>query len=164
MPKVPLKVIANSNRIEAPDFCPYYEQEIPQGTITKRTISPVICSVCKICTFIPSIDTPLEFNAQEKEKCKEYLTSFNSQLSKIITKQISFLLHKERSPLAILITANVLQNMLDFSVTDKARKDVLFHHFIDVESVICNIHGCPIYFSRKLTLSAIQVVGETEWK
>jgi len=159
MPKIPLKVIANTNRIEAPNFCPYAEIEID-----KRIISPIICSVCKMCTFIPPFDIPLELNEQEKNRCKEYLTSFNSKLSKIITRQISYLLSKERSPLVILITANVLQNMLEYAVENKKRKDDLFHHFVAEESSLYSIHGCPVYFSRKLTRSVIQVVGETEWK
>jgi len=166
VPKVPLVVIAETNRIEAPSFCPYAEKE-HFGTVMNirmPSISPVICSVCKICTFVPSIDTPLELSVQEKDKCKEYLMRFNTKLSNVITKQISYLLNKSRSPLAILITANVLENILSYSVNNKERRDTLLHHFIDEESSLGTIHGCPIYFSRKLTLSVIQVVGETEWK
>lgn len=181
MPKVPLVVIANTNKIEAPDFCPYFTKDVvewediignTQGStlpIPKKyinTISPIICSVCKICTFVPSIDTSLELelSVQEKDKCKEYLTNFNGKLSKIINRQISYLLNKERSPLAILITANTLQNMLEYVIENKKRRDALFHYFIEEESSLCSIHGCPVYFSRKLTLSIIQVVGEVEWK
>jgi len=117
-----------------------------------------------MCTFIPDATSPLEFDPQENTRCKEYLVNFNSHLNRIITKQISFLLNKERSPLAILITANILRNMIDYAVEDKKRREVLFHYFIDFESVVCHAHGCPVYFSRKLTRSEIQVVGETEWK
>lgn len=163
MPKVPLKIIGNTNRIEAPSFCPYAEVNTSKGKV-ERTISPIICSVCKICTFVPSIDMPLELNIEEKNRCKEYLTSFNGRLSNIINKQISYLLNKERSPLAILITANTLQNMLEYAIENKKRRDALFHYFIEEESSLCSIHGCPVYFSRKLTLSIIQVVGEVEWK
>lgn len=167
MPKVPLRVLNNTNRIVAPDFCPYAVRDIDQRQalgVTLASISPIICSVCKICTFIPSIDTPLEFSVQEKDKCKEYLTRFNTMLSSIINRQISYLMNKGRSPLAILITANVLENILGYSVDNKERRDTLFHYFVAEESSLGDIYGCPIYFSRKLTLSVIQVVGETEWK
>lgn len=167
MPKVPLKVLNNTNRIAAPSFCPYAVRDVDQRQklgVTLASISPTICSVCKICTFVPSIDTPLGFSAREKSKCKVYLTSFNTKLSNIIKKQVSYLMNKGRSPLAILITANVLENILGFSVEGKERRDALLHHFMDEESSIGDVYGCPIYFSRKLTLSVIQVVGETEWK
>jgi len=165
--KVPLKVIGNSNRIEAPEFCPYAEDEIDPFLLQTvvRSISPIICSVCKICSFVPEVEGSLTLTSTEKEKCISYLTKFNTHFANIINGQISYLAKKNRAVLAFLISANVLNNVLNYANdTNEARANALFHYYIEEEVPIFYLHGSPVYFARRLTMSPIQVVGEAPWK
>lgn len=168
MPKVPLKVVGNTNRIEAPDFCPYASSDFYKvneiHSIAVRVISPDICSVCKICTFVPISEGPAILTEEETKRCIDYLTSFNGHLSNIVSGQISFLTKKNRSVLALLISANILDNTLAYAVEDDRRREALFRHYTADETPIFYLYGSPVYFSRKLTLSPIQVVGEAPWK
>jgi len=163
MIKVPLKVIGNSNKIEAPAFCPYKVFDI-SPMIFKNTISPSVCAVCKICTFVPEIEGPVQLTEEEKKKCIEYLTKFNTHLSNIINSQISYLVKKNRAVLSFLISANVLDNTFHYVTGSDERAHALFSYYVNEEVPIFYLYGSPIYFARRLTMSPIQVVGEAPWK
>lgn len=175
MPTVLLKKIANSNRIAAPDFCPYKELDfspVEQSHVNLYgipSVSPTLCPLCKLCQFVPDLEASDSFlmtslSKEEKELCNDYLLRFNSKLAKVISNQVSFLLSKGRAALAILITATILENTLQYAVKDSKKCKLLFHHYTNHEEPLCYISGSPVYFSRKLTRSNIQVVGEAEWK
>jgi len=163
--KVPLHVKNDTSKIEAPSFCPYSQQSIDAFSFGKRFINPSVCAICKVCTFIPEIEGPLTLTPEEKEKCVTYLTSYNTHLANIINGQISYLAKKNRAVLAFLVSANILDNVLNYANdTNETRANALFHYYVEEEIPIFYLHGSPVYFSRRLTMSPIQVVGEAPWK
>jgi hypothetical protein len=155
--------------IEAPDFCPYKELDFRPAFDTIQTVSPSMCPLCKLCQFAPNLEASDSFlmtslSKEEMKLCNEYLLRFNSKLAKAISDQVSFLLSKGRATLAILVTATILENTLQYAIKDSKKCKLLFYHYTNHEEPLCYISGSPVYFSRKLTKSSIQVVGEAEWK
>jgi len=86
-------------------------------------------------------------------------------LANIINSQISYLAKKGRAVLAFLVSANVLNSMLNcVNEANETRANALFHYYVEEEIPIFYLHGSPVYFSRRLTMSPLQVVGEAPWK
>ena len=123
-----------------------------------------MCPLCKICTFVPAgeMDLP-EITASERQAFIDYLMK-EPKLASMISGQHAYLLKEDRIPLAVLISAQVLDGMLVVAIPQENRR--LFAHrcVITGEEPICHVLGCPVYFSPKLTRSLIQVVGEVSWR
>ena len=183
MPKVLLE-INNSGKVYAPSFCPYKEPEVKEEFVnssirlfdslpgvklvpTERfLIRPELCCICKICTFVPDIEgLPLTSPTQEeKEAFQEYLAHNNFRISASLSGQHQYLLKQDRLPISIFINRELYDVMAIDVIKDEQRRQSLLGYFLNEESVVCHILGCPVYLSKKLTKSNIQVVGEVEWK
>ena len=180
MPKVLLE-INNAGKVYAPSFCPYKEPEtvyVPGPYITdgilpgdnqptgKFLVRPGLCCICKICTFVPDIEgLPLTSPTQEeKDAFQEYLAHNNFRISASLSGQHQYLLKQDRLPISIFISRELYDVMAIDVIKDEQRRQFLLGYFLNEESVICHILGCPVYLSKKLTKSNIQVVGEVEWK
>jgi len=172
--KVNLKIKNRGPFIVAPIHCPYkvQEQDIKfdsyqneQADTDKEifTVNSSICPLCKLCEFIPEInDTQLVLNTEGFTK---YLTLLNEEVSKSIRGQVLYLQKENRLPIAILISPVIFDSMLKLTYKDSQDQYYLaYSYFINNEVPICYITGCPVYLSRKLTKSLIQVVGEVEWR
>jgi len=165
-----MKVILQKfyNHIIAPDYCPYKE-EIPNvygNEVDKRDIvSPILCSLCKICDFVPGGNIVIEEPTKDdREKFVKYLTQINIKVSTAISGQFQYLSKKDRLPIALFISPVVFNNMLDYVYVDNPKKQKVFEFFLKEETPICYIIGCPVYLSRKLTKTPAQLVGEANWK
>jgi|GEM_PF-2894517 hypothetical protein len=175
MPKVPLQ-IDNTGNVIAPDFCPYKVPQYEYGVINapclqptgKFVVRPGVCCVCKKCEFIPDVDVveaslPTQV---EREKFQEYLAHTNLKTSTSLSGQHQYLMKQDRLPIAIFISRTLYDEMVKSVIEDEKRRRSLLGYFLTEESYICLCHvlGCPVYLSKKLTKSNIQVVGEIEWK
>jgi hypothetical protein len=183
MPKVLLE-INNSGKVYAPSFCPYKEPEVREEYIntsiypernlpgvklvpTERfLVRPGLCCICKTCTFVPDIEgLPLSSPTQEeKDAFQEYLAHTNLKTSASLSGQQQYLLKQDRLPISIFISRDLYDDMTKEVILDEQRRQSLLGYFLNEEIVICHVLGCPVYLSKKLTKSNIQVVGEVEWK
>jgi len=181
MPIVNLKVIGNGPYIEAPEFCPYKESDnTPDGytihassghiAYFNRTtpsfpdrISPVICSVCKYCTFLPEIIEDTEI--VDVHKFIVYLTEVNSKLNYSITRQLGYLIKEGRQPLVILISAEICQQMLQYCFPQNVQQQQKLLSYYSINQIkLLELYNLPVYVSIKLTKSPVMVIGEIEWK
>lgn len=176
--KVKLHPFNNGPYIVAPSHCPYkfeetvnsnmYSVGIDSGGITSSSsfvsiVNSSLCPLCKLCEFTPDvIDKGLEIKTREFEN---YLTLINESVSKSISGQIFYLQKENRLPIAILISPETFDSMLKLAYREDVDQYNLAHsYFLNNEVPICYVSGCPVYLSRKLTKSSVQVVGEIEWK
>lgn len=152
--KIPL--ITNKSLVKAPEFCNYQQDNY---------VSPSICSVCKLCTFVPTkiADSGLVFTSQQ---FSQYLLEINSEVFGSIISQQQFLLKKSRTVLAILVSSELLLSAIQHYFPQVSLKEryVLLANFVVSGLPICYIFGAPVYYSRKLSNSLLQVVGEVTWK
>ncbi len=180
MPKVLLE-INNSGKVIAPDFCPYKEPEPPlqEFAVTihnnpgiklipsnRFVVRPGLCCICKLCTFVPNIEG-LQITsptATERDAFQEYLAHKNLKISASLSGQHQYLMKQDRLPIAIFISRVLYDEMIKEVVEDGQRRQSLLGFFLNEEIPLCHILGCPVYLSKKLTKSNIQVVGEVEWK
>lgn len=168
MPKVLLE-INTAGKVIAPDFCPYKELDI-EFRIThvddRFLIRPGICCICKFCTFVPDIENLQSFSpmVQEQEGFQEYLAHKNLKVSSSLSGQHQYLMKQDRLPIAIFISRLLYDEMVREVVKDEQRRQSLLGYFLTEETPLCHVLGCPVYLSKKLTKSNIQVVGEVEWK
>ena len=165
MPQFPLRAHNQGPYIEAPEWCPYQFNETVAGA-SKPIVHSGLCSLCRVCTFV-SREThfPLE-EPTERERLQfdTYLTTTNFKLSTSVAAQFHYLRSvKSRIPLVVLVNTITLRAMLR-ATCEPARELQLMQYFANQEAVICHILGCPVYYSRKLTQSDIQVVGEVAWR
>jgi len=162
MPQVALKVFSYlypHTYIFAPDFCPY---KIYPG-IDHPVVDASLCPLCKICTFVPETVDLADPMENEREEFGKHLLS-DTSISSSISGQREFLIRQGRIPLALLISPTVFDDLLKKVVNDKSRREKLHSYFLLNESPLCTVSGVPVYFSRKLTKSNVQLVGEIEWK
>ncbi len=178
MPKVLLK-ITTTGQVIAPDFCPYKEPqydydviETPANTCPclkptgKFIVHPSVCCICKKCEFISDIDIVESSSLTQKEKdaFQEYLAHTNLKTATSLSGQHQYLLKQDRIPIAIFISKVLCDDMIKEVIKDENRGRTLLGYFLTEEIPICYVLGCPVYLSKKLTKSNIQVVGEVEWK
>jgi hypothetical protein len=167
MSKVLLKITA-TGRVIAPDFCPYAEVNLeePRSKSVEFIVRPGICCVCKKCEFIPDIDIMESSSLTQKEKdaFQEYLAHTNLKTATSLSGQHQYLLKQDRIPIAIFISKVLCDSMIKEVIKDENRGRTLLGYFLTEEIPICYVLGCPVYLSKKLTKSNIQVVGEVEWK
>jgi hypothetical protein len=116
-----------------------------------------------MCTFITCTETE-DFNKEDRRKFQEFLTSIDKKLAKSLYGQFQFLRKNDRIALSIYVSDEVFDKMLHYAVNDKSRELQIKSYFLNSESPLCHISGAPVYYSRKLTRSEIQVVGEVAWK
>lgn len=157
--KVKLRNFPNSELIMAPDFCPYKFSK--EGF---SVVAPSLCPLCKRCEFVTDFAED-GITKEESQKITLYLKSFNSKIANSINGQFSYLSKEGRLPLMILISANVLEQCLQYACgVDKKRIEELKNFIFSNELPICHILHCPVVLSPKLTRTPIMVVGEIEWK
>lgn len=159
MPRVKLQLMSDTEwLIKAPDFCPYQDRDL-------ATISPVICQVCRICTFVPA-GIPIDSGLTDLDRAKfaTYLVETNKQLAGSISGQIAHLRKNDRLPIGILISAETFLEMVKTMGYDTLRKQAVIDHIMLVGDPLAHVAGCPVYYSSKLTKTPIQVIGEIDWK
>jgi len=170
MPKVKLQTAGNGSKIVAPDFCPFKQTDLtsqPSQSQVISTVSPSLCAVCKYCTFLIDISTDehCDLSVFEKEKFIKYLTETNTQVSSALIAQKQYLSKQNRAPLAILLTPSLALQAFQYICSPNAEQaKVKFNYYRFHESPICEVYGCPVYVSRKLSKSFIQLVGDIVWK
>jgi len=167
MNKIKLNVWKTGPYIEAPDFCPYkFWDSYGEEASNRRQefiVHSSLCTLCKLCDFTPALLKP-EIDIKTEEFIK-YLTLINTKISTAINNQNYFLRQKDRIPLAILISPEIFDSMLNLVYRDNLETlNQVKAYFINNEIPLCYLLGCPVYFSRKLTKSDVMVVGEVEWK
>jgi len=150
----------NGPYILAPEHCPY--KNYMNGTDT--TVHPSMCPLCKMCNFISGVTEISTINATEVKAFQEYLSHSNKQVSSSLLAQIQFLRKNDRIPIAILVSDALLGSMLSECIEDPDRRSVIKSILLNKYHLICYVAGSPTYYSRKLTKSNIQAVGEIEWK
>ena len=160
MKNVPLIVYKNGPQILAPDHCPYSELV----DVNIDIVHPSMCPLCKLCNFISNTEDTSVPTLAEIDAFQTYLNYSNKQASSSLLAQIQYLSKNDRIPLAILISDELLNAMLRFTIGDDSRISVIKAFVLNKQHIICHIAGSPVYYSRKLTRSKIQVVGEVEWK
>lgn len=166
MPKVQLQRYKDTSKIIAPSFCPYRhcEERSDNLPIFDYTVYPSLCVLCKICTFVPeSTITGEVLTADNRARIFEYLTSGNAKVAGSISGQIAYLRKEERIPISILISPVLFDHMVLTLFPDISIQNTVKNYYFSVDEAICYVHGCPVYLSRKLTKSLVQVVGEVEW-
>lgn len=164
------------SRIIAPTWCPYKESysredliEVEPGLLSQQLLKeyivhPALCPLCRICDFVPESSVlTVPITRDERDRLASYLVSGNVALSQSILGQQSYLQRNDKLPLAILLSAEVLDNMLA-SVFDEDRRVRVRAHIIVTQEPICHAFSVPVYFSSKLTKSPVQVVGEVQWR
>lgn len=161
MVDVKLNIWNNGPYIVAPSHCPYsYVDDLATKT---KIVHPSLCPLCKLCNF-----TPLEINNEldlKTEEFKKYLTFINTDISTSINNQNYYLQKNNRIPLQILISPEIFDSMLNLVYRDQPEiLPKIKAHYINNETPLCYLLGCPVYFSRKLTKSKVMVVGEIAWK
>ncbi len=173
MPKVELEIIeAKNGLIKAPSFCPYKKQYIGVGHINDGVIDPIyavnssLCPLCKICQFEPKstelTSGSIDLSQENKEKVIRSLQE-NQRFLDSVMRQILFLQKNERIPLAIFVSFNMIQDIIAKELTGEDYTKAI-GLFTETDGPICFISAIPVYFSRKLTKSLAQVVGEVEWE
>lgn len=109
----------------------------------------------------PIVDAP---TGEESKQIVTYLIETNKELSASIAGQITYLRKMDRSPLSILLSFAAFEAMLNALGYDLARRERIKAFVAIAEASIAYIAGCPVYVSRKLTKTPVQVVGEVDWK
>lgn len=145
--------------------CPYAVLENGGAGVVHASI----CTLCKKCEF--SIEGEPEetasevpgLTAQELHNVTKFLSE-DPKISSSILGQHQFLRKENRIPLVILISSKTLNAALDTVCQTAERKQLLISHYLCEGGPLCTILGCPVYFSSKLTLSPVQVVGEIQWR
>jgi hypothetical protein len=181
MPKVKLEPINNGPYIKAPDFCPYKIMRENGFTVFENLIIkeqgmkpwdgiPVVnsslCPLCRQCEFVSDLDFEAlsDVSQEERQSFITYLTYTNSRVSSNISRQSVYLAKEDRVLLAIMLSPETFDEMLKSTVSDENRRKKITSYYVNVEIPLCYILGCPVYLSRKLTKSDVQVVGEVLWK
>lgn len=162
-PRVVLKVVKTGPFIEAPKHCPHSSVGVDPFE-SLEVVNSGICPLCKICDFVHEDFGDAFLNDPDKEKVIYYLSEFNSKVASSISGQMLYLSKEHRIPLSILISPKLFEQILQYICGEKKNKQNLFNYFLQTETPICHLMGCPVYLSRKLTKSAIQVVGEISWR
>jgi hypothetical protein len=158
--RVPLRIVSD-DYIEAPNFCPFSDTCV-RSSGKYLAVNPLVCGVCNTCEFIPDIFFTDEISKEETLSF-QYFFSTQQKIASAISGQIQFLNKKDRIPLQIIISSVLLKKLVDTCIKDEKRGEKVFRLIIDKEQPICYIAGCPVYVSRKMTKSDVQVVGEVEW-
>ena len=169
MPKVKLE-LAYDGRIVAPEFCPFVVRG-NRGGVTCNVVDPAICGVCKYCTFTHNLqpDPPspisIEITEADRKLFHDYLVETNKKAATSLYSQQQFLLFREsRIPIAVFLGAEFFRNMLAEVYQDSDRVNQVFSTVMATEMCICYVLGSlPVYVSRTLVKSDIQVIGEVEW-
>jgi len=170
--QISLEVI-NERFIAAPDFCPH--ASLPADALLnsiKRIIAPQICSVCKACEFLSSVNesvlpvAPASVGLSDAQRAKfiKYLTEVNGKLAQSVSSQLLYLRQKQRLPLAIFISSWVFQQAAAYLQLSADEISLLLSYYGAVPQTIGVISGCPVILLAKLGKTNIQVVGEIEWK
>lgn len=169
MTKIVLEVLSNG-KIKPPDFCPYktvYNRVLISGRIVSEDtmVDPHLCVLCRLCTFVPKtaiVDTGI--TREEQEALARFLTATCKETSSSLSGQNQYLAKEGRVPLAVLMSYSLFEDALHAISTSEEHYKALHSHFSIVEEPLCYVMGCPVYLSRKLTKSRVQVVGEITWK
>lgn len=167
MIRVQLQVYKGSFII-APSHCPYKEQEKDpyvglNGLINKDvfTVNSSLCPLCKLCKFVVP-ESMVEGNSEDFVR---YLTLLNTEVSISINNQNFFLRKNDRIPLMILISPELFDMMMNVTYVNSPESiSAVKSYYLNNESPLCYLLGCPVYLSPKLTRSKVMVVGEVEWK
>lgn len=156
--KVKLEVYRQGPYIKAPEHCPYKYTEFDAPGVNSS-----LCPLCKLCDF--TVDNVEELKLLSTE-CANYLTLLNEDVYRSITKQSNYLVKQNRIAVAILISAELFDMMINivYRNESKEQRKLVRAHFINNLSPICFILGSPVYLSLRLTKSQVQVVGEVEWQ
>jgi hypothetical protein len=181
MTKVKLEPINNGPYIKAPEFCPYkVERENGFSEIEKLVakdmgvklwegipvVNSTLCPLCKQCSFVSEVnfDLYVDVTQEERQAFITYLTYKNASVASNISRQSLYLGKENRVLLAILLSPETFDEMLVDTIKDEGRRSKILSYYANVEIPLCYIAGCPVYLSRKLTKSDVQVVGEVQWK
>ena len=180
MTKVKLEPINNGPYIKAPEFCSYkvlrdnfseFDKLIAKEQGIKlwegfSVVNSSLCPLCRQCDFVSDVDFEILSNITQEERQGfiTYLTYTNAVVSSSISRQSVYLGKENRVLLVILLSPETFDEMLKSTVDIEERRSRITSYYANVEIPICYILGCPVYFSRKLTKSDVQVVGEVQWK
>ncbi len=162
MYRVKLEVLGNGPYIKAPSHCKYSIIGSDSRLGLSSTVHSTVCNLCKLCNFFISDFENVNVSQEERDKIQSYLVSY-PEVSSSLLRQQRFLLQKNRLPLLVLLSGDCCEKVFQ-NIFDKERAFRLLSYYSLHESPICYVIGCPVYYSRKLTKSSIQVVGEAEWK
>lgn len=150
-----LEVTSNGPYIKAPTWCQYQAD---------GSVHSSICSLCKICAFTVTQSDTMRMSKEEINKFLNFLTEHNKVVSSSIFSQHQYLLKKHRVVLCILLSPGLFAQALSFVYsTDTQKKNYIFSYYVNTGNPICSMLGAPVYLSRKLTESLVQVVGEVTW-
>lgn len=164
--------------IYAPEWCPYKtalfsypEWDKNLRTLVRRkekdsVVSASLCPLCRQCSFVVegTIDTS-DVTSEERSLFVNYLTQVNTRASTTLSAQLAFLGRSDKLPLGVLISPTLFDDMLaHIFVNNEERFQKIREFFFRTEEPICHLVGNPVYVSRKLTRSYLQVIGEVEWK
>lgn len=158
---VHLKHIGEGPFIEASPNCPHSTVD---PSTEKSIINAIICGICKSCKFITTEMDVSGLTEEESSKILHYLTEVDKDIADSISGQILYLKRKSRLALAMLLSPNAFLRALSSAIPDSARRQSVFSYVLTYETPVCYIAGCPVYLSRKLTESQIQVIGEVSWR
>jgi hypothetical protein len=164
MIKVILNQIGYGPYIVAPEHCPYKQDSFNEDG-DYLSINSSICPLCKLCEFVPS-EIPIikEITQSERDAIALYLTQQNKKVAGAMLAQFQYLVKEEKSPIAMLIQWGLLQEALKLVSADIERIKSLEQYFMLNDAVVCYCMGCPVYVSKKLTKTLLQVVGEISWR
>ena len=107
---------------------------------------------------IDSVEVP----DTDVEKVRKAIMAYQPLIESLM-KQSHYLQRNDRIPMAAFLSFATLQDVVNPLFTEPHQTKVL-NYLTSLESPICIIAGMPLYFNRKLTKSAVQVVGEVEWQ
>lgn len=165
MPNVILKRYQNGPYIMAPEFCPYKLIDQKDWQDPCEIVHPTLCPLCRICTFVPSGGEEVQgLTACEQQEFAKYLTNGDQKVARSISGQQVYLSKEQRIPLVILISITLLERMLNSVIPAENRRRIAYNCVITSDQPLTHVLGCPVYFSRKLTRSEVQVCGEIEWR
>ena len=113
-----------NSKIIAPDYCPYSIQENDTHFVTTKdtvylentdldifTVNPSLCPLCKLCQFEPYLKLEDTIDIKTEEFIK-YLTLINTEVSKLIVRQFTYLQKDNRLPISIFISPVIFDSML----------------------------------------------------
>ncbi len=166
MDKIILKVTNNRDRIKAPEHCPYrILSDYATGNVWD--VSVTLCPICKLCNFMPDVDISNQTNSitqQDRDSISLYFTQKNKKVANAMLAQFQYLVKEEKTPLLMIIQWKLLQEALDNVIQDFEKRKCVEQYFLLNDAIICYCMGCPVYVSKKLSKTLLQVVGEIQWR
>ena len=150
--------------IVAPAWCPYKEGS--EHVEDEQVVHVGMCGLCRQCEFIPITALPeSSLSPNERSLFVNYLTQVNIRAATTLSAQQAFLGKSDKLPIAILLSPTLFEELLHHVYADNPfRLQKVMSHFSNTEEPLCHLMGMPVYMSRKLTKSYLQVVGEVAWK